>query len=187
MPAYVLRSGAIMTPGQVRLLQHSFAAIEPIDADVAFGFYKKLFELAPDMRPFFIADIEQQWHGLMSVFEKLVRMELRSMLTLPVTQSANKEVSIPGITYLTERFVQCGVRPEHLPVAKEALLWTLEQHLGEEFDDHTHEAWCRACDMIAASMIQVMNAEAVEPALPDDHGRQLPEAARDSLELLFRK
>jgi hypothetical protein len=41
--------------------------------------------------------------------------------------------------------------------------------------------------MIAASMIQVMNAEAVEPALPDDHGRQLPEAARDSLELLFRK
>ena len=183
----VLRSGAFMTPGQVQLLQHSFASIEPIDAEVALGFYQKLFELAPDTRPLFIADDEQQWQGLMSIFQKLVRMELRSMLTLPVTESQSKEVSIPGITELTERFIQRGVRPEHLPVAKEALLWSLEQHLGEDFDERTQEAWSRACDMIAASMIQVMNAEAVEPALPDDHGRPVPEGAQGALAVLFRE
>jgi hemoglobin-like flavoprotein len=176
-----------MTPGQVQLLQHSFASIEPIDADVALGFYQKLFELAPDTRPLFIADDEQQWQGLMSIFQKLVRMELRSMLTLPVTESQSKEVSIPGITDLTERFIQRGVQPEHLPVAKEALLWSLEQHLGEKFDHSTQEAWNRACDLIAASMIQVMNAEAVEPALPDDHGRPVPEGAQGALAVLFRE
>lgn len=176
-----------MTPGQVQLLQHSFASIEPIDADVAFGFYQKLFELAPDTRPIFIADDEQQWQGLMSMFQKLVRMELRSMLTLPVTATKSREVSIPGITGLTERFIERGVRPEHLPVAKQALLWSLAQHLGEYFDDRMQEAWSRACDVVAASMIQVMNAEAVEPALPDDHGRPVPDGAQGALALLFRK
>ena len=168
-----------MTPAQIRLLQKSFIAIKPIKAQIGLDFYGKLFELAPETRAFFISNLERQWRNLMSVFEKLVSDELPSMLTVPVTDSGSKEVSLPGITELAHHYATRGAGPEHLPAAKTALLWALEQHLGEAYDEETADAWAIAFDLIAASMISVMRSEANEPVMPHDRGQQIDEHAPD--------
>jgi hemoglobin-like flavoprotein len=174
-----------MTPGQVELLQRSFKVIGPNDARLAHSFYAKLFELEPETRVVFAGETELQWRKLTAVFKALVKHEVRSMLTLPVTKSGSREVLIAGVGELAERYARKGGRPEHLPAVKEALLWSLDRHLGEAFDQKTAEAWMWACEVIAESMARVMKAEAVAPSLPDDHGRPVPASNKDSLELLF--
>ncbi len=166
-----------MTPAQIRLLQKNFILIEPLKAEIRQSFHRKLFELAPETRAFFTSDLEQQWHNLMFVFEKLVSDELPSMLTVPVTDSGSKEVSLPGIVELAHHYAESGAGPEHFSPAKTALLWSLEQHLGEAYDGETADTWAVAFDVIAASVISVMRSEASEPVMPHDRDQKIGERA----------
>ncbi|MGF1619402.1 MAG: globin domain-containing protein [Rhodomicrobiaceae bacterium] len=174
-----------MTPEQIQLLQRSYSTIRPISADVGRSFYGKLFELAPETRPLFENNVTEHWRIFMSVFEKMLRMELRSMLTLPVTRSGNREVSIPGVTEIAEHYAASGVRAEHFAAGRQALMWALAAHVGNDLDEDTAEAWAQAYDMVADAMMSVINSEAVEPSLPEAHGRSAPANGEASLELLF--
>jgi nitric oxide dioxygenase len=48
--------------------------------------------------------------------------------------------------------VRYGVRTEHFDVAGTALLWTLEQGLGEGFTPAVRDAWIAAWDVIADAL-----------------------------------
>jgi hemoglobin-like flavoprotein len=157
-----------MTPRQIRLLQRSFAVIQPIADRVGTTFYERLFECAPEVRAMFKGDIELQQRKLMSFFGEFVKLHLRSLLTLPVTAANNPEVSIPGIAPLARRHGEYGVVPGHFIAAKDALFWSFTQHLRDEFDPETLLAWSEAFDMIAETMIRVMGKHAVDPKLPQD-------------------
>ncbi len=175
-----------MTPGQIQLLQRSLASINPINARIGTAFYDKLFELEPYTRKFKAAGVEPQWPKFMSIFERLVRQEMGSMLTVPVTTEGARELSLPGIAELAQRYVQIGAHPEHFRAARQAFLWSLHTHLGDEFDDATARAWAQAFDMVSESIIRVMRSEATEPALPND-GREVSEDEKYSLETLFQQ
>jgi len=169
-----------MLPRQIRLVQRSFAFIEPRSDEIGRSFYHKLFELAPEVRPMFKNDINLQQRKLMSFFSEYVKLQMRSMLTLPVTASHDPEVSIPGIIGLAQRHAAYGAKPEHFVVVKEALFWSFEQHLGDALDAETKMAWSAAYDMIAESMIRVMRAEAEEPSLPEDRAHEAAHPAEES-------
>ena len=49
-----------MTPQQIALVQASFAKVVPVAGTAADLFYQRLFELAPDVRPMFAADLSAQ-------------------------------------------------------------------------------------------------------------------------------
>src|SRR5262245_16363191 len=49
-----------MTPEQVTLVQSSFKSIAPIASKAADLFYDRLFEIAPEVRPLFPADLSNQ-------------------------------------------------------------------------------------------------------------------------------
>jgi nitric oxide dioxygenase len=166
-----------MTPRQIRLLQRSFARIQPIADRIGLTFYGRLFERAPEVRTMFKNDIKLQQRKLMNFFGEFVKLHLRSLLTLPVTAASNPEVSIPGIAALAHRHVEYGVMPDHFVAAKEALFWSFSQHLQDEFDAETMRAWSAAFDMIAESMIRVMVNKATAPKLPENGGN--PEAGTD--------
>ena len=55
-----------MTPEQIALVQASFAKVAPIADQVAILFYDRLFELAPQVRRMFPADITEQRRKLMA-------------------------------------------------------------------------------------------------------------------------
>jgi nitric oxide dioxygenase len=61
-----------MTPAQVKLIQDSFAKVAPISEQAAALFYGRLFEIAPEARPLFKGDMDEQGRKLMATLAAVV-------------------------------------------------------------------------------------------------------------------
>jgi hemoglobin-like flavoprotein len=60
---------------------------------------------------------------------------------------------VPVVEALGRRHAGYGVRESHYPTVAAALLWTLEQGLGDKFTPEVREAWA-ACYGLLASIMQ---------------------------------
>ena len=130
-----------MTPDQVKLVQQSFAKVAPISETAAVLFYDRLFEIAPQVRAMFPADMTEQ------------RKKLMAMLAAVVSGLANLESILPAASALAKRHVAYGARAEHYPVVGSALLWTLEKGLGEAWTPELAAAWTSAYGTLSGFMI----------------------------------
>ncbi len=129
-----------MTPDQIKLVQQSFAKVAPIADAAADLFYDRLFESAPGVRPLFPDDMAEQ------------KKKLMQMLATAVANLHRVDEILPALEDLGRRHVDYGTRPEHYDTVGEALLWTLEQGLGEAFTPAVEEAWTKTYAMIAGVM-----------------------------------
>src|SRR5579863_8022656 len=111
-----------MNPTQIALLQSSFEKVVPIASDAAALFYARLFETLPEVRPLFKHDMQEQGRKLMATLGTVVRNLDRL-----------DDAVLPAAMRLAIRPVDYGVRPEHYGPVGAALLWTLEQGLGDDF------------------------------------------------------
>ena len=131
-----------MTPRQVELVQQSFLKVAPI-ADVAASlFYARLFELDPALQKLFSGDMKRQGAMLMNMIGGAVRG-----LTEP-------NALMPVLTALGRRHSGYGVVDSHYGTVAEALLWTLERGIGDEFTDEVRDAWVAAYTLMAGVMQQ---------------------------------
>ncbi len=130
-----------MTKGQQDLVRSSFAAIAPNAAAVAATFYARLFELDPALRALFGADMAAQGRKLMA------------MITTAVDNLHNLGAVIPAVEQLGVRHVGYGVTNRHYDAVGSALLWTLEQGLGDAFTPATRAAWSE-CYLTLAGVMQ---------------------------------
>ncbi len=125
---------------QIELVQNTFKLVAPI-ADTAAGlFYGRLFELDPQLRPLFKSDLKDQGKKLMQ------------MLAVAVNGLTHLERIVPAVQQLGERHVQYGVVDAHYDTVGEALLWTLNQGLGEAFTEEVEQAWTAAYTLLATVM-----------------------------------
>ena len=131
-----------MNPEQIRRVQDSFALVEPIAEQAAALFYDRLFTQHPEVRPLFSGDIKRQGAMLMQTLALAVKH-----LHEP------REITEP-LRALGRRHVGYGVKEAHYPLVGDALLWTLEQGLGEAFDAETREAWAAAYGLLAGVMCE---------------------------------
>jgi hemoglobin-like flavoprotein len=131
-----------MTPTQIELIRTSWASVEPI-ADTAAGlFYDRLFDQDPALRRLFRnTDMAAQRKNLMQTLTVVVKGIDRLADLLPAVQA------------LGRRHAGYGVRPQHYDEVGAALLWTLEQGLGDAFTADVHNAWAAAYGTLAAVMI----------------------------------
>lgn len=129
-----------MTPEQVSLVQESWKKVVPIADQAAALFYGRLFELDPSVRPLFKADLKGQGR------------KLTSMLNTAVVSLHKIEEILPAVQDLGRRHVDYGVEPAHYDTVGAALLWTLGQGLGDDFDDAAKEAWTEAYTALATAM-----------------------------------
>jgi nitric oxide dioxygenase len=145
-----------MTPRQIDRIRASWSAVEPIADTAATLFYGQLFELDPAIeRLFRRTDMAQQ------------RKILMQTLAVVVKSLDKLDTIVPAIEALGRRHAGYGVRAEHYETVGVALLWTLEQGLGEAFDEETRDAWAAAYGTLASVMITA----AEEPAARYlDHG-----------------
>lgn len=141
-----------MTPSQIRLVRNSFNKIEPIATQIGAAFYNKLFQTAPETRALFKGDMAHQHAKFMSVVNELVSLHLRSLISLPVTLLNNSEAAMPAIHALGQRHAHWGVSPVHFELMRNALIETLSEVLGEDFNQQTREAWQAAFDLMANVM-----------------------------------
>ena len=142
-----------MTPQHTALVRASHARLTP-QAD-AFGrlFYRKLFTLAPELQPLFIGDIRQQAARLMQMIGAAVGLLDRPAQLVPVLQ------------HLGARHAGYGVQPRDYQVVGLALIDTLAEQLGAEFDADTRAAWAAMYGVVSSTMIAAARAEAAPVTL----------------------
>lgn len=133
-----------MTPEQIQLVQQSFQKIIPIKAQAADWFFTRLFEIDPEIRPMFSGDMVEQGRKFMA------------MLETTVTGLQRPEAIAPTLQELGQRHVGYGVREDHFITAAHALLWTLEQGLGDDYTDSLQLAWIEAYELITKIMKDAM-------------------------------
>jgi len=130
-----------MTPEQVNLVQDSFAKVAPISDVAASMFYGRLFEIAPDVKPMFPADMTDQ------------RKKLMATLAFVVNGLSQLGAVLPAASALAKKHVGYGVKPEHYMPVGAALLWTLEKGLGTAWTPPIAEAWTSAYTTLSGFMI----------------------------------
>ena len=130
-----------MTPQQITLVQASFADVKPIATTAAELFYNRLFTLDPALRPLFKGDMGQQGQMLMS------------MIGAAVSGLKDLERLAPVVRQLGARHVRYGVQAQHYATVGSALLWTLDQGLGEKFTPAVREAWTAAYTLLSDVML----------------------------------
>ena len=130
-----------MTPDQVKIVQDSFAKVAPIADQAATLFYDRLFEVAPSVKAMFPSDLTAQ------------RKKLMATLAVVVGGLSNLESVLPAASALAIRHVSYGAKAEHYPVVGGALLWTLEQGLGEAWTAEVAAAWTAAYGTLSGYMI----------------------------------
>lgn len=131
-----------MTPEQIKLVQTTFDRIRPVARETGELFYQKFFEMDPTVRPLFKGDMKQQGLMLMTAIGMAV-----SNLDRPETIAGNIEA-------LGHRHHQYGVRPADYNTFGAALMWTLEQVLGDAFTQEVREAWGETFALLSNSMKQ---------------------------------
>jgi hemoglobin-like flavoprotein len=129
-----------MTARQVHLVQSTWEQVVPIADQAAAMFYKRLFELDPELKPMFKSDIKEQGKKLM----QMITMAVRGLNDLP------KLVTV--VEDLGKRHVGYGVRHRDYDVVGTSLLWTLEQGLGGAFTPEVKDAWTLTYQTLASVM-----------------------------------
>ena len=129
-----------MTPQQIRLVQQSWAQVMPISEQVTELFYGRLFECYPDTRALFSGDMNEQGRKLMV------------MLNTAVMSLENLEPLLPAIRESGRRHAGYGVVEADYDKVADALIWTLQQGLQDEFTIEVKAAWIEAYGLLAEVM-----------------------------------
>lgn len=131
-----------MSPETAKLVRRSFLKVAPIADDAAKLFYSRLFEIAPEVQPLFKNDMDDQGKKLMKT------------LAIAVASLEDLETLVPVLQNLAVKHIEYGVQEEHYAVVGEALIWTLEQGLGEAFTAEVKDAWIEVYTIVSTTMIQ---------------------------------
>jgi methyl-accepting chemotaxis protein-1 (serine sensor receptor) len=132
----------MLTHHQIALVQQSFAQVAPIADQAAALFYKRLFELDPSLSRLFKGDAVQQGRKLM----QMIGAAVRGLDDLPKL--------VPVVQQLGRRHAGYGVQPAHYDTVGAALLWTLAQGLGPDFNGAQRAAWTAVYSLMADTMKQ---------------------------------
>jgi len=126
----------------IDLVRGSFWHVSRMGQETAGLFYDRLFEIAPQVRPLFPADLAEQGTKLMS------------MLGSIVARLHDHDVLFPMVEDLGRRHVAYGARPEHYQAVGAALMAALARTLGDRFTPEVEAAWQSAFDALARTMIE---------------------------------
>ncbi len=137
-----------MTPEQIELVKSTWKMVLPIADTAADLFYGKLFELDPGVRTLFDDDMTRQKKALMA------------MIGNAVASLHRIETIIPAVQQLGVRHAGYGVINEHYATVGAALLWTLEQGLGDAWTPEVKEAWVETYTLLSTAMLDAAQAEA---------------------------
>ena len=129
-----------MNPTRIALINRSFEQLTQAAEEVAATFYRRLFELDPTLRPLFQHDIVLQGRKFMT------------MLAVVVHGLGAPERLLTDIENLGRRHVAYGVSATHYETVEAALLWAIQDRLGDEWTPAVGEAWGAAYRLLANTM-----------------------------------
>jgi len=131
-----------ISTGDIEHVQQSFIAIGLDSAETADMFYGRLFETHPDLESRFTGEMKEFGHQPIEIIQVMVAGILSNESVLPVVRE------------LGNRYREYGVEVSDYAAVAEALMWTLEQKLGDGFTPDIRNAWVNFYALIAESMIK---------------------------------
>lgn len=138
-----------MTPEQKTLVKSTWSKVVPIADTAASLFYGKLFEIDPSTQPLFKAtDMPEQ------------RKKLMQAIGTVVAGLDNLTPLIPVLEDLGKKHTAYGVTDKQYDTVGAALLWTLEQGLGDAWTPPVKDAWVAAYTAVAGVMRNAAKAPA---------------------------
>jgi hemoglobin-like flavoprotein len=141
-----------MTPAQKRLVQATWKQVVPVADAAAAMFYARLFLIDPTTRQLFRGtDMAQQ------------RKKLLQVIGVAVAGLDRLDALMPAVADLGRRHAGYGVRDEHYDSVGAALLWTLEQGLGNSWNAEVKAAWSEVYTLLSGVMRRAQR-EAIMPA-----------------------
>ena len=129
-----------MTPEEIGYVKDTWKSVEQISDTAAELFYGRLFELDPSLRPLFTSDMAEQGKKLMQ------------MIGVAVANLHQLDEVLEPVQALGKRHVDYKVTADHYDTVGEALLWTLEQGLGDAFTEPVKGAWSKTYATLATVM-----------------------------------
>lgn len=131
-----------ITLEEAALLRASWRAIENEASSIGEIFYRKLFELAPQLRRHFPQEMQAQQDKLMAT------------LGHAVAYLDQLELLHEDVRALGRRHIGYGASEVDYSVVGDALLWTLEQGLGDAWSDDMERAWEKTFTALSQVMIR---------------------------------
>lgn len=133
---------------QVNLIRASWRQVAPIADQAAVLFYQRLFQLDPALAPRFAGiDMRAQ------------RVKLVQTLSAVIDSLGDLESIQPQVDALGRRHAGYGASAGDYETVGEALLWTLEQGLGDAWNSELENAWTTAYQWLAESMLSAAGSE----------------------------
>jgi hemoglobin-like flavoprotein len=130
----------MISSSQVALVTSSWEKVSGIKDQAADLFYDRLFTIAPEVKPMFPSDMGEQ------------KQKLMAMLATAVAGLTNIEALIAPLKKLGAQHATYGTKDEHYDAVASALLWTLEEGLGEAFTSDVKAAWTDVYLVLASVM-----------------------------------
>lgn len=130
-----------MSPENEQLIRESWKLLEPQAAQFAGLFYDRLFEMDPQVRALFATtDMDRQ------------RVKFVDMLRVLVKGMDDPAHLVSEVAASGRRHADYGAQDAHYGVVGAALLWAIEQGMGDRFDHATRDAWRELYTLISAVM-----------------------------------
>jgi hemoglobin-like flavoprotein len=125
---------------EITRIRRGFSAVAAEADRFTADFYTRLFEIAPTLRPLFPDDLSSQ------------RDKLKHMLAMLVAGLDRPVALRPTLATLGDRHRSYGVVKADFIVVGQALIDTLDAHLGEQFSPADRSAWASLYGRITAIM-----------------------------------
>lgn len=129
-----------MDAKQISQVQSTWRMVLPISEKAADLFYDRLFEVDPSTKVLFKGGMKTQGRMLMD------------MITAAVNGLNDLDGLVPKVQGLGRRHRDYGVQERHYDSVALALLWTLEQGLGDAFTTEVKTAWTETYTLLAGVM-----------------------------------
>jgi hemoglobin-like flavoprotein len=149
--------GAMLELEQITIIRQTFAQVAPITPVAAALFYSRLFELAPQTEALFRYPLGTT--GMARQGAKLIET-----LQVAVDYLDRPVQLTPIIEELGRRHASYGVTAADYDLVGTALLWTLQQCLGQGFTAEVEAAWAALYAQLATTMKRTAYATSIEAA-----------------------
>jgi hemoglobin-like flavoprotein len=131
----------------IRRLEDSFHAISARGDDIAERFYKRLFEMRPDLRALFPADMAAQ------------RRKLFDSLSVVIENLRRPQQVRAQLEALGKSHVRYGAKAEHYPLVAELLVGAMADGWTAELKDD----WSSAMRLVCEIMLEGARASEPQP------------------------
>jgi hemoglobin-like flavoprotein len=153
----------MLTDEHKQAIVRSWRLVTPILDTAVELFYRRLFELRPELRKLFPEDMERQRQKLAATLSFIVKSMDWPLDEWAKDQDPETDLFLVVLALGRRHRNLYFVSDEHYLPVGEALLWALDQGLGQVFQGITKEAWEKAFKMLSITMkmgAQLVTAEA---------------------------